>query len=72
MPGSVDQIQLEFPPVYTVIHADWLHFDGYAALALKFHGIENLLLHFPRLHRLCDLKHSIGKSALAVIDVGDN
>ena len=43
--------------------------DGDAALALKVHIVENLVLRLPFVDGARVLKQTVGQSALAVVDV---
>ena len=52
-----------------VRHSNRLHFDRDAAFALKSHTVEVLRLHFSHLDRSGQLKQTISKRGLAVIDV---
>ena len=73
--GGVDEIELIGLAVFGQIHhADGVGLDGDAALALQFHGVEDLLLagHLAGAERAGDLQHAVGERGLAVVDVRDD
>ncbi len=73
MARSVGEIQLIMLTILSsVFHRDGMGLDRDAALALKIHGVEHLLLGLALLDRSCDLQKAIGKSRLTVVDVGDD
>src|SRR3989344_9318252 len=74
MTGCVDKIQFVFiRGTYRYIpHSHRLHLDGNAALALQLHRVEHLRFHLTRLDRMRDLKHTVGKRRLPMVDVRDN
>jgi len=55
-----------------VIHLDGVAFDSDTAFAFKVHVIQDLSLGFTFVHRAGKFEQTVGKSALAVINVGDN
>ena len=58
--------------IYFVDHTDGLHFYGDTPLSLKFHGVEHLLFHFALLDGTGELKQTIGKGRLTVVNVRDD
>ena len=75
MAGGVDEVELVGVAVFgEVHHADGVGFDGDAALAFEFHGVEDLLMtgHFTGAERSSDLQHTVGERGLAVVDVRDD
>ena len=73
--GGVDEIELIGLAILgQVHHADGVGLDGDAALALQFHGVEDLLLagHLAGAERAGDLQHTVGERGLAVVDMRDD
>ena len=55
-----------------VFHGDRVGLDRDPALALEVHGVEKLLLSLALLDCSRGLKQTVGKSGLAVVNVGDD
>ena len=72
MTGSVDKVKNIFAPVVGVIvKAHRAGFDGYSALPLNIHIVEELFLHVARRDGVCILQNSVRKGGFAVVDVRD-
>ena len=70
--GGVDEVKDVFPAVVGVIvKAHRAGFDGYSALPLNVHIVEELFLHVARRNGVCILKNSVRKGGFAVVDVRD-
>ena len=72
MSRGVNQVQHEVFAIMTVIHLDGVAFDCDAALALKVHIVEHLVLQVFAHHCFCMFKQSVGKRTLAVVNVRYN
>ena len=73
MAGSVDEVELVGLAVLRgVHHADGVGLDGDAALALKVHGIKDLLLHLAHGQRPGQLQQAVGQRGFAMVDVRDD
>ena len=55
-----------------VIHPRRLKLDRDAALTLKIHIVQELLLHIPVGHRARVLQQTVGQRRLAVVDMGND
>ena len=80
MPRSVNEVKgvigcwllaIGFLPV-AVLHLDSVAFDGDATLFLQIHIIEDLILHVSHVNGSCQLQHSVGEGAFAVVNMGNN
>ena len=70
--GGVDEVKDVFPAVVGVIvKAHGAGFDGYAALPLNVHIVEELFLHVARRDGVGVLQNSVRKGGFAVVDVRD-
>ena len=72
MTRRIDQVQYALVGAIFPRHSNRRHFDRDAALALKIHCIEHLLLHASGLDGTGELKQAVGERGLAMIHVGDN
>ena len=73
MSWGVREVEFIMRPVFgRVFHRDRVGFDRDAALALKVHGVEELLLRLSFLDGSRGLQQTVGKGRLAVINVGDD
>ncbi len=68
---GVDEVEHPVAIVPLVEEPDGLGLDGYAALALELHGVQDLVHPFPLGDRLGDVQQPVGEGALAVVDVRD-
>jgi hypothetical protein len=57
--------------VIGVKHLDRMAFNGDPAFPFKIHIIQYLVLHFPFQYGPGKLEEPVGKSAFAVVDMGD-
>ncbi len=62
MPRRINQVKYMILSLVGVPHSDWLHLDSNTPLTFEVHRVQNLLLHFSRLHGLSNLQHAIGQS----------
>ena len=70
MSGSIYEIEDIFVAVVGRIeHAHRGELDGYSALALYIHGVEQLVLHVALRHLTGEFHYSVGKGTFAVVDV---
>ena len=70
---GIDEVELvHLPIVGFVVEADGVGFDGDATLSFQVHRVEDLRHHFTLLKRAGYFEQTVGKRALAVIDVGDD
>ena len=70
--GGVDEVKDVFPAVVGVIvKAHGAGFDGYSALPLNVHIVEELFLHVARRDGVGVLQNSVRKGGFAVVDVRD-
>ncbi len=69
---SVDQVKDIFLTFINIFHLDGVALDGDSLLPLQVHIVQNLRLHIPGGQCLGQFNQPVGKSALSVIDVGDD
>jgi hypothetical protein len=69
--GGVDEVEHPVAVVALVEEADGLGLDGYAALALELHGVQDLVHPVPLGDGLRQVEQPVGEGALAVVDVRD-
>ena len=70
---GVDEVELVGLAVIGVIHhPHGVRLDRDAALALDVHGVQELGLHVPLLHRMGELEDAVRDGRLAVVDVRNN
>jgi hypothetical protein len=70
MSGSVYQIeQIGLPIRRIVFHVHGARLNGYSALTLEIHIIEQLILHIALDNRTGKLQNAVGKGGFAVVDV---
>ena len=70
MAGRIDQVQDVLVAILRfVIKPDGVSFDRNAALTLKIHIVEHLILHVASTDRASQFEQSIGKRRLTVIDM---
>jgi len=70
---GVDEVQdVVFAVVGAVVQTDGAGLDGDAALALKVHGVEDLVLHLALFDRVAFLEQAVGQRGFAVVNVGDD
>ena len=55
-----------------VVHLDGVALDGDAFLLLEVHTVKHLVFHLALVQSLGTFEHTVGKSALPVVDVGYN
>ena len=73
MARGVDEVHfVGFAVVSLIFHADGARLDGDAALALKVHVVEQLLLHLADGDRLALLEQTVGKGGFAVVNMCNN
>ena len=70
MPRRVYKVENVFFALVGIIKPARLKFYGYSALFFDFHIVEKLLGHIALGHRARLFYKAVGKSALAVVDVG--
>ena len=71
MTRRVDEVELVGLSVVGIIHhAHGIRLDRDATLSLDVHGVEELGLHVPLVHRVGQLENAVGDRRLAVVDVG--
>ena len=70
MSRSVDEIQDILLTVEGIVHLYGMALNGYAALTLKIHIVEHLGLEVLGGDGVGVLKKSVGKCALAVVNMG--
>ena len=68
---SVDKVELVVLSLVEIIHLDGVALDRDAFFLLKIHIVQDLIFHIPDSDGLGELKESVGKGALAVVDMGD-
>ena len=69
----VDQVEgVSLAVVGLIAQLDRARLDRDAALALKVHRVEDLLLHLAALDRVAFLEQTVGEGRLSVVDVGDD
>ena len=52
------------------VHLDCVALYRNSLFLLQVHGIQNLILHVPRRKGIRDFKHPVGKSTLAMVNMG--
>ena len=73
MARRVDEVErIGFAVLRSIIKGDGARLDGNAALALKLHVVEDLILHFARADRVASFQQTVGERRLAVVNVRDN
>ena len=73
MARGVDQVEdIGLPVVSGVVQLDGPGLDGDAALPLEVHGVEDLVLHLPKLDGVAFLQQAVGQGGLAMVNVGDD
>ena len=72
MSGGIDEIQLEGLAIALVFDGDRGGLDGDSAFAFEIHRVEHLVSRFTIGDGLGGLQQTIGKRALAVVDVRDD
>ena len=72
MPRSVDQIQIVMLAILIVIHLDGVALDRNAPFAFQIHVVEHLSLHVLGVYRARAFQQSVGKRALAMVDMCDD
>ena len=73
MAWSVDKIELvDLAVTRLIIQSHALGLDSDASFALDIHGIKHLSIHFTGAKATTMLDKTIGKSRLAVVDMGNN
>ena len=73
MARGVDEVQdVVFAVVGAVVQTDGAGLDGDAALALKVHGVEDLVLHLALFDRVAFLEQAVGQRGFTVVNVGDD
>ena len=71
--GRVEEVELVDLAVFgLVVHAHGVRLDGDAALALKIHRVQELILLLPHADGLRELQQPVGERGLAVVDVGND
>ena len=73
MAGGVDEVEgIGLAVIGSIIEPDGTRLDGDAALALKIHIVEDLLLHIALRDRAGLFQDAVGKGGLAVVNMGNN
>ena len=73
MTGGVDQIEgIDLPVLRLIVDRDSVGFDGDAAFPFQIHIVEHLIFHLPQADGIGFFQYAVGKSTLAVVNVGDN
>ena len=73
MTRRVDEVQDIFLAVVgAVVQTHGAGLDGDAALALKLHGVEDLILHLALFNGVTLLQQAVGQRGFAVVNVGDD
>ena len=71
MARSVDEVQHVVLTAAGVVHLDGVALDGDAFLLLQVHAVQHLVFHLTLVESLGAFQHTVGKSAFAVVDMGD-
>ena len=72
VPRRVDEVEgIVLPVCGVIVQPDGARLYRDAALALKIHVVEYLILHHALLHRAALLDKAVGQRGFAVIDMGD-
>ena len=73
MPRSVYQVHhILLAVVRTIVKTHRTRLYGYPALALKLHGVEDLILHLALFNGVTLLQQAVGQRGFAVVNVGDD
>ena len=71
MTGRIDQVQLISLSISgCIVHPNSLAFDGYTALPLKLHGVQNLFNHLTLGKNASLFKQAVSKRAFTMINMG--
>ena len=72
MPRGVDQIEGVILSLILIGHLDGVALDGDASFPLQIHAVEHLCLQVFSFYRFGKLQQSVGKGALAMVNVGND
>ena len=73
MARGIDEVQgISFPVIGGIGQLDSGSLNGNATFPLQFHGIEDLIFHFPLADGIAFLQQTVCQRGLAVVNVGNN
>ncbi len=73
VPRRIDEVERIFLPVFCgILQRNGARLDRDAALALQFHIIQQLRLHFTLVHSLRAFQNAVCQSGFAVVDMRDD